>query len=96
MQKLETNGAVTEDNNELCQTSNEDQTTSIDPEIQLVIDEQKIINEIFSKPLSPRVVSTTESELEYELAKLVYGHPEKDYTESSLTPTTTTNKTDNP
>ncbi|CAF0763718.1 unnamed protein product [Rotaria sordida] len=55
---------------------------SIDLELKIILEEQKIINETFSQPLSSRIVSVTDSELEYELANLIYGHPEKDYIEN--------------
>ena len=40
-----------------------------------------MINETLSQPLSSRVVSITQSELEHELVSLLYGHPESDYVE---------------
>ncbi|CAF0910268.1 unnamed protein product [Rotaria sp. Silwood1] len=56
---------------------------SIDSELEIILNEQILINEALSQPLSSRIVSITDSELEYELANLIYGHPEKDYIENS-------------
>ncbi|CAM4860974.1 unnamed protein product [Rotaria socialis] len=76
--KLQNTDGVTEENNGEFRTS-ELIGNSIDSEVELIIDEQKKINEVLCQPFPSRIVSVTESELEYELANLIYGHPEIDY-----------------
>ncbi|CAF1553216.1 unnamed protein product [Rotaria magnacalcarata] len=90
--KLQNTDGVTEENNGEFRTS-ELVESSIDSEIELIIDEQKKINEVLSQPFLSRIVSVTESELECELANLIYGHPEIDYVDKSLT--SITNKSNN-
>ncbi len=51
---------------------------SINPEIQIFIDEQNIINEKFSQPFPSRFISATDSELEYELAKILFENSENE------------------
>jgi len=51
---------------------------SIIPEIQIFIDEQNIITEVFSQPIPSRFISATDSELEYELAKLIFENSENE------------------
>lgn len=46
------------------------------------------INKAISQIFSSRVISISNSELEYELANLIYGHPEHDYAENPLVATT--------
>ncbi|CAF3337302.1 unnamed protein product [Rotaria socialis] len=90
--KLQNTDGVTEENNGEFRTS-ELIGNSIDSEVELIIDEQKKINEVLCQPFPSRIVSVTESELEYELANLIYGHPEIDYVDKSLT--SITNKSNN-
>ena len=44
----------------------------INSEIQSIIDEQDLINETLRTPFSNRVISTTDTELNLELANLVF------------------------
>ncbi|CAF2517852.1 unnamed protein product [Rotaria sp. Silwood2] len=76
-----TQSKIQDENDGECQKPEPDEN-SIDSELEIILVEQKIINEALSQPLSSRIVSVTESELEYELANLIYGHPEKDYVEN--------------
>ncbi|CAF1149287.1 unnamed protein product [Rotaria magnacalcarata] len=55
----------------------------IDPDVQITIDEQNEISNALRQPVSNRVVSVTDAELEIELARLVYGNPEEDYAENA-------------
>jgi hypothetical protein len=61
---------------------------SINSELQIIIEEQNIINEAFSQPFSSPAISNTESELERELANLMFEYSENDNVENSLTVTT--------
>ncbi|CAF1181853.1 unnamed protein product [Adineta steineri] len=61
---------------------------SIDPEVQMIIEGQNLINEIFNQAFSNRVVSITDSVLECELVNLIYGYPAIDYTENPSITTT--------
>ena len=63
----------------LCKEEN-----GISPDTQVIIREQDQINNVIRHAFPPRVISVTDSEFEYELANLVYGHPEKDYAENPL------------
>lgn len=58
-------------------------TSSLDSEIQLVLEQQDIIIRTMAQLFPSRIVSTTESQLEFELANLVFGHPGSDYAETS-------------
>jgi hypothetical protein len=40
------------------------------------------INKAISQIFSSRVISVSDSELEYELVNLIFGHPEYDYAEN--------------
>ena len=62
----------------------------IDAEIQVIIDQQEIINQTLAQLFPSRVVSVSDSELECELANLIYGHPEKDYVETPVVPVANT------
>lgn len=84
MQKLQATDDLIDNNDGELPILPLDDNNSIDSEVQVIIDEQKIINEALSKPLPSRIVSATDSELEYELAKLIYGSPEGDYGEKTL------------
>ncbi|CAF2562446.1 unnamed protein product [Rotaria sp. Silwood2] len=72
--------------------NNDDNNTSksnteiqdIAPDVQIIINEQDGISNTLSKPFPNRVVSVTDSELESELANLVYGRPENDYAENPI------------
>ncbi|CAF3803801.1 unnamed protein product [Adineta steineri] len=61
---------------------------SIDPEVQMIIEGQNLINEIFNQAFSNRVVSITDSVLECELVNLIYGYPAIDYIENPSVTTT--------
>ncbi|CAF1090927.1 unnamed protein product [Adineta steineri] len=61
---------------------------SIDPEVQMIIEGQNLINEIFNQAFSNRVVSITDSVLECELVNLIYGYPAIDYIENPSITTT--------
>ena len=50
------------------------------------IDQQNKISDAFRRTIPPRVISVSNSELEIELANLVYGHPENDYAENPRPP----------
>ncbi len=50
--------------------------------IQTPSDQYDGINKAISQIFSSRVISISDSELEYELANLIYGHPEHDYAEN--------------
>ena len=63
-----------------------DEHLSVNSELQAIIDEQDRINETLSQPFPTRIVSVNESQLEYELAKLVFGQPEHEYDESTFLP----------
>ena len=65
------------------------ETLSINSEIQLILEQQEIIFRTMAQLFPSRIVSTTDSQLEYELANLVYGNPESDYAEASLLPPST-------
>jgi hypothetical protein len=54
----------------------------ISPDTQILIKEQDAINNIIRQTFPTRVISVSNSELEIELANLIYGHPEKDYAET--------------
>ncbi len=82
MQKLPLTDDCPINNDDECRTSKIDQT-SIDSELQIIIDEQEIINETLSKLFPYRVVSVTDTELEYELAKIIIENPENDHVENS-------------
>ena len=56
----------------------------INSAIQIIIDEQDGISNVLSQPLSNHMTSVTDSELEHELANLVYEHSEDDYTEKTF------------
>jgi hypothetical protein len=56
----------------------------IDPNIQASIDEQRNITRVLTPKFPGRVVSVADTELELELAQLVYGHPEAEYAENPL------------
>ncbi|CAF0787901.1 unnamed protein product [Rotaria sp. Silwood1] len=56
----------------------------IDPDVQIIINEQDKISNTLSKPCAHPVIAVTDSELESELANLVYGRPEKDYAENPV------------
>jgi hypothetical protein len=75
------NDGDTHSNSEIC-----------DAQFQLVLDQQKVIERTLGQILSARNVSVSDSELELELANLVYGHPEKDYREDSTAFEQTTEK----
>ena len=62
----------------------------IDAEIQVIIDQQEIINQTLAQLFPSRVVSVSDTELEFELANLIYGHPEKDYVEAPAVPVANT------
>ncbi|CAF0890597.1 unnamed protein product [Adineta ricciae] len=64
----------------------------IDSEVNVIIKEQDEINTILNQPFSTRVVSISDTELEYELANLIYGCPAIDYKENPLATTTATLK----
>lgn len=53
-----------------------------DPDVQAIMDSLDKFSDGLGGPTTNRVVSVTDAELEGELAKLVYGHPEKDYEEN--------------
>lgn len=59
-----------------------------DTDIQAMIEQSDGINKVIGQIFSNRVVSVANSELEYELANLIYGHPENDYAEQPLVATT--------
>jgi hypothetical protein len=61
-----------------------DQRSSLDSELQIVLDQQDIIAQTMTQLFPSRVTSTSDSQLEYELANLIYGHPEHDYRETTL------------
>jgi len=61
---------------------------SIDSEVQNIIDEQNIINNVLNQPFSTRVVSATDTELEFELANLIYDPSTNDHIENPLASTT--------
>jgi len=65
---------------------------SIDSELQIILDEQKIINDAFSQPFPSRIISFTDTELEYELANLMFDPPENDHVENLLTVSTDKSK----
>jgi len=46
------------------------------------------VNKIIGQIFSSRVVSVSDSELEWELVNLIYGHPENDYAENPIVATT--------
>jgi hypothetical protein len=52
--------------------------------VLIIVNEQEEIIRRLVQSNPTRLVSVTDSELELELAQLVYGHPEKDYCESSI------------
>ncbi len=56
--------------------------------IQTPSDQYDGINKAISQIFSSRVISISDSELEYELANLIYGHPEHDYAENPPIATT--------
>ncbi|UJR30324.1 hypothetical protein I4U23_017861 [Adineta vaga] len=64
----------------------------IDPELEEILHQQKTINTILNQPFSTRVLSISDTELEFELASLIYGCPAIDYKENPLATTTTTLK----
>lgn len=60
---------------------------SINSELQTILEEQKLIDQVFSQPWSSRVVSTTDTELELELANLMMDSSDNDFDKIPLTPT---------
>ena len=70
------------------------ETLSVNSEIQLILEQQETIFRTMAQLFPSRIVSITDSQLEYELANLVYGNPQCDYTETSLPPPVTLNKDD--
>jgi hypothetical protein len=75
-----TDGLATNTNDDEYRLSKIDDT-SINSELQLFIDEQKLINEVLARPLMTSIISDTE--LEFELANLIYESPANTNTESS-------------
>lgn len=60
----------------------------VDSELETILDKQTTINSILAQPFSTRVLSISDTELEYELANLIYGCPEAEYTETPSTAAT--------
>ena len=60
----------------------------VDPDIQATIRESNGVNNVIGQIFSNRVISISDSELEFELANLIYGNPENDYAENPLFATT--------
>ena len=65
-------------------TTGED--SGIDLDILVIVDEQEEIRRRLTQSNATRLIPVTDVELESELAALVYGHPERDYQENSLSP----------
>ncbi len=87
MQKLPVANGSTGDHDDNYRISNID-GNSINSELQTIIDEQKIINEALTQPFPSRIISITDTELEVELATLMFEHPENEHVENAPTPTT--------
>ncbi|CAF3248103.1 unnamed protein product [Rotaria socialis] len=75
------NGVIV--NNDNNKTNPNTGKSGIDRDVQIAIDEQNGISNALRQPVSNRVVPVTDAELEIELARLVYGNPEKDYAENA-------------
>ena len=67
--------------------------SSINSELQTILDEQKVINEVLCQPFPSRVVSCTETELELELAAIAVSEGSDNHFESTpVTPAVTDQK----
>lgn len=66
---------------------------NIDSELRTILEEQKRIHQAFCQPFPSRVVSTTDTELEFELAKLMLEYSDNDFDKIPPTPTVN-NETD--
>jgi hypothetical protein len=84
-----TNGAAGDhdDDDRLSKTDGD----SVNSELQNFIDQQNIITKVLTQPFTSRIVSTTETELELELDKIVLENSQNDQEEDKPTVTTPTN-----
>ena len=75
------------DGNEDLQRISRIEDISINSELQTILEEQKRIDQAFSQPFPARVISTTDTELEFELANLMLEYSDNDFDKIPLTPT---------
>jgi hypothetical protein len=87
LQKLPVTNGSTGEHDDNYRISNID-GNSINSELQTIIEEQKIINETLTQPFPSRIISITDTELEVELATLMFEHPENEHVENAPTSTT--------
>lgn len=67
--------------------------SSMNSELQTILEEQKVINDVLSQPFPSRVVSCTDTELELELAAIVLSeNPENHFEQTPVTPAVTDQK----
>ena len=67
--------------------------SSINSELQTILEEQKLINEAFSQPIPSRVISCTDTELELELAAIALSeNPDQQFEQTPVTPAVTDQK----
>ncbi len=85
MQNLpSSNGSTVKNDKQIANT----EENGIEPNVQDMIERYDEVNKVIGQIFSSLVVSISDSELEYELANLIYGHPENDYAENPIVATT--------